>query len=197
MKSYQLLTLLAVCACDPGDQPPAARPPTGEAPTTEVADTADDAAIEALLASPDVALEAARMTDLAPPTKWLTAIEARLSDPDVSVYIKSRCVTALRRLEVPEAVRLLEHVVDDENAPALLRRTAIKAYAQKVPDDAIPRLVRLVDHPDRRLRDGVLHALAGIRTPAARAVLETRAKAEEDAMLRGVAQTYLEASQPR
>jgi len=191
MKRYVLLSLLALGACEPADAPPAPAPPATD--RSQAVDVDHAAAIDALLAAPDLPLDASRMLATAPPGDWLAAVEAHLEDPETSIYIKSRCVTALRWLDAPGTVRSLERLVDDDDAPVLLRRTAIKAYARKAPDGAVARMARLANHPDRRLREGVVHALADIRTEAGRALLEERTTIEEDARLRALAQALLEA----
>ncbi|MEM9692183.1 MAG: HEAT repeat domain-containing protein [Myxococcota bacterium] len=185
MKSRQLFFVWAslVVGCDGADRASSSHRTPDEPAVASPAPS--DFGLTLLLDAPDLALDGDRIAASAPPDQWLRVAEQHLGGD--SAYLQLRAVTVLRHLESPRAVVLLESLVDAEDTPRLLRRTAVKALSARAPERALPRLQRLMADQDRTMREAVLHGLAAIPDERATSMLELRGNTEPEPGLRALA----------
>lgn len=90
-----------------------------------------------------------------------------------------RAVSALALFPTSETRAFLEQILANEQASSLMRRKAALSLAAGFGTSALPVVARHAASPDVRLRDDVARALGLIKTPEARAVLQSRLAVEK------------------
>ena len=195
MRKAVLLFMIAGGCADQGDRGalPRESPPRHEAVLDDQEALPGDHEADrlgGLLLAPDLPIDAERIEGLGPSEATLAALERRYADPRATTYERTRIVSALRHLDLPGAEAFLERVLRDDSTSVFVRRVAIKSYGRR--PRALPLVASFANDDDRHTREAVLRALAQIDTPEARALLATRAQADEAPDLRALAARLVE-----
>ncbi len=118
-------------------------------------------------------------------------LEILAGDPGAPGFVRARALSSFAAIPVADtaaherAVRVLRAALADESLPTQLRRAAVKAHVARLGPGALPDVEPLLAHPELRLRDAAVEALARhVTRPAVRDALRTRLAREPEPALR-------------
>ncbi|RKH71097.1 HEAT repeat domain-containing protein [Corallococcus aberystwythensis] len=146
-----------------------------------------------LLAQPSVAPEAAwrRLGPGVVPV--LAALAEDTSVPDAQ---RMRAVTALARVEAPEAGQTLQAMLEDPQRPSDVRSQAAAALGQRLGFEAVKTLRARLEDRDLLIREAVAQALGRLGGQQVREVLEERLPLEDVPQVREALQQGLTLAEP-
>lgn len=193
------IALLAACAETraPGSSSPEAREAKGLGPTGSPSRSEASVSPELrqklvdLMSGYEHSPTAAEFAKLGPAREVEAALVELSRDGSIRANQRVFALTSLRFYPGPAARARMEEVLQDPAAPAAMRRPAVGAYAEGWRADAVPLLAKLAEHEDPHTRKAAVRALGEVGTPEARKVVEARAAAEPEPMVKSTAEEIL------
>jgi HEAT repeat protein len=114
-------------------------------------------------------------------------LEALATDAETPGFVRARALSSFAALPPgnERADRVLRRALADESLHPQFRRAAVKALVTRLGPAALPDVRPLLSHPELRLRDAAVEALAPhAAAPEVRAALAARLPAEPEPALR-------------
>ena len=123
-------------------------------------------------------------------------LAALAEDTSVPNAQRMRAVTALARVETPEAGQTLQAMLEDPHRPSDVRSQAAAALGQRLGFEAVKTLRARLEDSDLRLREAAAQALGRLGGQQVREALEERLPLEDVPQVREALQQGLTLAEP-
>ena len=110
--------------------------------------------------------------------------------------IRARAIIALGYFPSDHSTETLKILLASETNSEFLRRKAVRALATSLGDASLTTIAPYVEHKSVHMRESAIRAVASVKSPQAKALLESRLKIEESTLLREVLQDSIQVSAP-